>query len=221
MVYKVEGKKKVFLDSFLITIVLLLIGFSIGFYVENYRTSSVIDSYRNYEIDALDLKLQNYYYQIMDGSSCDEAIEQNFIFADDLYSQGLEIEKFEQAKQISDEIIREKRRHVLFKTELWLNTILLKEKCGKPFDTVVYLYSQNPGNNAAITQQKIISNVLKGVKEKKGNDLVLIPIAGDIGLGIVDLQMKIYDVGELPAILINEELLLTGFHSEEEILSYL
>lgn len=220
MVYEVNSKKKVFLDSLVLTLLVLIIGFSIGFYFEYFRTNKIIDNYRNNEIEALDLKLQNYYYQIMDRSSCDSAIAQNFVFADDLYDKGLEIEKFEEANQITDDILLEKRRYVLLKTELWLNTILLKEKCEDPFDTIVYLYSKDTGS-FSVSQQKVISNVLKSVKEKRGNRVILIPLAGDIGLGAVDLQMNIYNVTSLPSIIINEKIVLEGFHTEEEIESYL
>ncbi len=220
MVYEVNSKKKVFLDSLVLTLLVLIIGFSIGFYFEYFRTNKIIDNYRNNEIEALDLKLQNYYYQIMDRSSCDSAIAQNFVFADDLYDNGLEIEKFEEANQITDDILLEKRRYVLLKTELWLNTILLKEKCEDPFDTIVYLYSKDTGS-FSVSQQKVISNVLKSVKEKRGNRVILIPLAGDIGLGAVDLQMNIYNVTSLPSIIINEKIVLEGFHTEEEIESYL
>jgi hypothetical protein len=223
MVYKMTSQNKVsiFLESIILTLLVLIIGFALGFYVESYRTNKIVDSYTNYEVEALDLKLQNYYYQIMDRSSCEEAISQNFIFADELYTTGLELEKFEESSQLSNDLEREKKRYVLLKTELWLNSILLKEKCDEPFDTVVYVYSGDPSNTGLVAEQKIISNVLKSVKENKGNEIVLLPIAGDLNLGAVDLQMKIYNINNYPSILINEEILLEGFHTVEEIESYL
>ena len=221
MVYKMSEKSRVFVESLVITLFVLMIGFSWGFYFENFRTNKIAESYKNYEIEALDLKLQNYYYQIMGQSSCKEAIEQNFIFADNLYNTGLEIERAEEANQITEEIIREKRRHALLKTELWLNTILLKEKCNNPFDTVVYIFAHDPKNNAKVSEQKILSNVLKSVKEIKGNEIILIPIAGDMNLGAVDLQNRIYNITYFPSIIINEKITLEGFHTVEEITSYL
>ncbi|MCH7567963.1 MAG: hypothetical protein IIA87_00945 [Nanoarchaeota archaeon] len=222
MVHKiVDNRYRIFVESLLITFIIFIIGFSVGFFVESYRTDKIIDSYRDYEVEALDLKLQNYYYQIMSRSSCDVAIEQNFIFADKLYNDGLIIERYEEASQITDNVEREKKRYVLLKTELWLNTLLLKEKCDNPFDTIVYFYTNDPSNNIVLSQQKIISNVLKDIKEDKGNSVILLPIAGDLGLESVDLQMRIYNVTSLPSILINEEILLEGFHTVEEIESYL
>ena len=216
-----NSKFRVFLESVIISLLILIIGFSIGIYVESKRTEKVVENYKNYEIEALDLKLQNYYYQIMDRSSCDEAIEQNFKFADDIYLRGLELEKYEEISQISEELSREKKRYSLLKTELWLNTILLKEKCDAEFDTVTYLYAGEPTNSATVSKQKIISNVLKTVKEDKGNKVVLLPIAGDLGLNSVNLQMRIYKVKSLPSIVINEDIVLEGFHTAEQIISYL
>ena len=222
MVYKVEYNKwRVFVESFVLTILILIIGFSLGFFFESYRLSEISESYKDYEVEALDLKLQNYYYQIMDRSSCEEAINQNFIFADDIYNKGLELEKYEEVSQLTDDLAREKKRYVLLKTELWLNSILLKEKCNDPFDTVVYFYSGNPSNNLKVSEQKVLSNVLKTVKENKGNEIILIPIAGDLDIGVLDLQKRLYNVSYFPAVLINEDILLEGFKSVEEIESYL
>ncbi len=216
-----KTKSRIFLESLVITILILIIGFYIGMSIETYRTNKIVTYYKDYEIQALDLKLQNYYFQIMDESSCKQAIEQNFIFADDIYTQGLVLEKYEEANQISDDLFREKKRYVLLKTELWLNSLLLKQKCSNPFDTIVYFYSGDPKNSAQVAQQKILSNVLKTVKEDKGNTVVLLPIAGDLKLKAVDLQMKVYNIKTLPSVLINEKTILEGFHTEDEIKSYL
>jgi len=221
MVHKIiKHRYGVFVESFIIAIVIFLVGFSLGFLLENYRLNKVIDNYRANEIEALDLKLQNYYYQIMDSSSCDSAIEQNFIFADKLYLEGLEIEKFEEINQISDEMKTEKKRYVLLKTELWLNTILLNDKCQGDFDTVVYLYSSETGQVKG-AEQEAISNVLHELKENKGDKIILLPIAGDLDLGIVNLQKDIYNISYLPSIIINEEVVLEGYHSLKEIDQYL
>ena len=200
---------------------ILIIGFSFGLYVESNRNDKIIENYKNYEIQALDLKLQNYYYQIMDSSSCKQAIEQNFQFAEDIYLTGLELEKFEELNQITDELLREKKRYSLLKTELWLNTLLLKKKCDASFDTIAYLYAGDPTNSRIVAEQKIISNVLKDLKKEKGNLLVLLPVAGDLGLNAVELQKRVHNVTRLPVIIINEEIVLEGFNSIDEIKKYL
>jgi len=222
MVHKIINNRfRVFVESFLVAGIIFLLGFSLGFFVENHRTASTIENYKLNEIEMLDLKLQNYYYQIMDGASCDVAIGQNFIFADKIYEKGLEIEKYEEANMLSDDIKIEKKRYVLLKTELWLNSILLKEKCGNKFDTLVYFYSNDPSNTILVSKQKMFSNVLKEIKENYGNRVILLPIAGDLDLDIVNLQLRLYNVSTFPSLIINEDILLEGFHSYGEIEAYL
>jgi hypothetical protein len=222
MVYKIMNTRfRIFLESAIIAMLILIIGFSFGLYVESKRNEGIIESYKDYEIEALDLKLQNYYYQIMDSSSCQRAIEQNFEFADDIYLSGLELEKFEESNQITDELLREKRRYSLLKTELWLNTLLLKKKCDAQFDTIAYIYAGNPTSSAIVSEQKIISNILRDIKEEKGNNLILLPIAGDLDLKAVDLQKRVYGVTSLPTLVINEKIVLEGFYTHEQIKSYL
>lgn len=222
MVYKIVNNRfRVLIESFLVALIIFLIGFSIGFYIENFRTSQLIKDYNADELQALDLKLQNYYYQIMDQGSCKFALEQNLIFADKIYEEGLKIEKFEEADQISESVIIEKKKYVLLKTELWLNTIFLKNKCNTSFNTIVYLYSNDPKDTFKVSQQKMISNILKDLKEKYGNEIILLPIAGDLDLDIVSMQMKLYNVSNLPSLVINEKDVLDGFHSAEELEQYL
>ncbi len=225
MVYKIMNSKySVFIEVFILAFVILLIGFFLGFYIESVRVNKVIDDARTFEIDALDLKLQDYYYQIMDRASCTEAINQNFIFADNLYEKGLIIDRYEQANQISDEILREKKNYVLLKTELWLNSIILKGKCGgsnQTFHTLVYLYSDNKNDLAKKGEQMVISNILGQIKEEQGNEVVLLPIAGDLDLNIVNLQKRVYNVTYLPSVLIDEKYLFSGFHTKEELEKYL
>ncbi|MFA5020038.1 MAG: hypothetical protein WC533_02980 [Candidatus Pacearchaeota archaeon] len=210
------SKYRVFLESLILSLLILIIGISIGFYIENYRTDKVVNDYKVFEINALDLKLQNYYYQIMNTASCNFTIESNLKFADEIYDEGLLIAKYEETQEFSDNLLLAKKRYVLLKTELWLNSILLKQKCKNAPHTVVYIYSQT-GEMKKSAEQEAVSNELKKLKEKYGNEIVLIPIAGDLELDSVDLQMKIYNIQYLPSVLIDEKVVLEGYHSASEI----
>ncbi|VVB77757.1 Uncharacterised protein [uncultured archaeon] len=218
MVYEIIKNKKfrVFLDSLIITVLILMIGFIMGYYVEYLRTDKIVQSAKDFEISALDLKLQNYYYEIMDSTSCKNAIDQNFIFADKIYNTGLTLERYENVNELSKDILLEKKRYVLLKNELWLNSLLLKKKCNSPFHTIVYLYTQKTDTKKD-AEQSAISDTLKKIKEEHGNQVVLIPIAGDLGLDSVDMQMKIYNVNYLPSIILDEKKVLEGFHNQNEI----
>ncbi len=222
MVHKIINNRfRVFVESFLIASIIFIAGFSIGYYVEIARHSEIIDNYENDTINSLDINLQNYYFEIMNESYCEESIKQNLIFADNLYEEGLKLEKYEEVAQVSEDYLKEKKKYVLLKTQLWFNSILLKEKCGNYFDTLVYIYSSDPSDTQKVSQQKIISNVLKELKEKRKNRLILLPISGDLNLGVIDLQKRIYNITYLPSIIINDNFVLEGFNSLEDIERYL
>jgi hypothetical protein len=221
MVHEImRSKFRVFLEALFLTVLLVMIGFFIGYYVEYSRTNSIEENYKAYEIEALDLKLQNYYYQIMDQASCSGAIEQNLIFADKIYETGLNLERYENVNDLSKDILLEKERYALLKNELWMNSILLKKKCNDSFHTVVYIYTQNT-NTGKEAEQAVIANTLKKVKEDYGNEIILIPIAGDLGLDSVTMQLRNYNITYLPSVIIDENILLAGYHPQEEIEKYL
>jgi len=216
----IKSKYSLFAETMILTLLILIIGFALGMLVEYARTKSISDDYNEFEVTALDLKLQNYYYQIMDEASCDKALEQNLIFADQIYDTGLLLEKYEDANELSESILIEKKKYVLLKTELWLNSVLLREKCKGKFHTVVYFYTQYE-DLIKRAEQKSISDILGKLKKEKGNNIILIPIAGDLGLDIVNFQKNIYNITYLPSILLDEKTLLEGFHSVEELEKYL
>ncbi len=223
MVYEItKSKHRIFIETLILTLLVLIIGISIGFYIEFNRANQVIQDYRSFEVSALDLKLQNYYYQIMDNTSCQIAIQNNLIFADNIYEKGLLLEKYEQASQLSDSniLLTEKQKYVLLKTELWLNSIILKKKCNSPAHTLVYIYSQNP-SKLKQAEQQAVSETLKQIKQEKGNNIILIPIAGDINLDSVSMQLKIYNITYFPSIIIDEKIIIQGFKNKQEIETYL
>jgi hypothetical protein len=212
----IKSKFNVFVEALIISVLLLIIGFIVGYYVEVSRTNSMAQNYKQYEIEALDLKLQNYYYQIMDYSSCSNAIDQNFIFADKIYETGLDLERYENVNELSKEILLEKKRYVLLKNELWLNSILLKRKCNNTFHTVVYIYSQRTDTGKE-AEQAAIANTLGKIKEEYGNQIILIPLAGDLDLDSVTMQMRNYNVTYLPSVIIDEKIVFQGYSSPEKI----
>ena len=216
----VKSKYRIFIETLFFTLLILLIGLLMGVLIEYGRSNKIISDYKDFEIRSLDLKLQNYYYQVMDESLCKEAITQNLLFADEIYNEGLIIQKYEDSNDFSNDILLEKKKYILLKTELWFNSMLLKQKCNNPFHTIVYVYSQT-GNLIKEAEQDSISDILGEIKDEKGNKVILIPIAGNLGLSVVDTQMRTYNITYMPSILIDEKYLLKGFQSKKDILKYL
>lgn len=200
---------------------ILVIGFSFGYYMEYLRVNKMVDDYKEFEVSAFDLKLQNYYFQTMDRSACSIAIKQNFEFADKVYDQGLTLEKYEKLDELNQRtLLNERKKYVLLKTELWLNSLVLKDKCKEPFNTVVYFYAQTQ-NSEQKAKQAVFSKSLEALKETYGNQIILIPIAGDLNLDSVSMQMETYNITELPSVLIDEKTVITDYKSVQNLSEYL
>lgn len=217
----INNRYRVFVESFLVACVIFIIGFSLGYFTESLRTERIVKQYSSDVIEGLDLKIQESAYRILNTEQCEAAIKQHFLFADKIYEVGLELEKYEEANQITDRLLLEKKKYVLLKAELWINTLLLREKCGVPKHTVVYFYSSDPSNSIKVAQQKVLSNILKDLKEEKGNNFVLLPLAGDLQLMSIELQMKAFNITELPAILIDEKYVFYGYQKKEDLEKYI
>ena len=71
------------------------------------------------------------------------------------------------------------------------------------------------------SKQKFFSNVLREIKDKEGNKVMLIPIAADNDIPSINLLTENYGIIDLPVILIDEKTKLTDIKSMEDIEKYL
>lgn len=211
-------QKDVFWKAAIITVIVFVLGVSLGMLIESSRTSSIRDEYKMVEVEWADIKLQSSYFQILKPEFCDAAIKGNLNFADRVYEEGLKIERYENANKLAskDQLLYEKQRYTLFKIDFWLNSIYLKEKCNTNYTNVVYFYLDDPPL-VEKPKQDTISLILKDLKQKHGQSIMLIPLPLNLNLATVDVIKSTYDIEVSPTILINEKSKLEGLYSLEEI----
>lgn len=212
----VKSQKDVFWKALILTIVIFLLGVLLGYFLEDYRISEIEEEYKRIEIEWADAKLQSIYYQAINPIFCEAAIKENLNFADKVYSQGLKLEKYDEANPLTESIILDKQRYALLKTEFWLNSISLKEKCKANYTNLIYFYANEPDIQQK-SEQKVESVILKELKEKYGPQLMLIPLPIDLDISIINIMINTYNITTLPTILINEKDKLEGFHNKEDI----
>jgi len=214
---KEMNEKSALWKALVVTIILFLVGVSLGVFIESMRSKSVKDQYEKLELDLLDSKLRQTFFQIIGDDFCSIAIEDNLKFSDKIYEEGQKIDIYEKFDRLGNQLDVEKRKYGLLKTEFWMNSIILKEKCNSSYDIVVYFYRDKPESDEEKQLQNVQSKILGDLKEKYGPDLMLIPLPVDLNLSIVDSFVQLHDVREMPTILINQEIKLEGLHSLEEI----
>lgn len=209
-------QKDMFWKAGIVTLVIFISGVLLGYILENNRINEVRQDYRDLEKQWADAKIQSTFYQLMTPSFCNESIKENLNFADRVYDEGLKLEKFEDKNIISDDILYDKERYVLLKLEFWLNSVYLKNKCNTNYTNLIYFYAQNPTliQKAAQNTQSLI---LKDLKDKHGQEIMLIPLPIDLDIATINILKDKYKITDVPTILINEKIKLDEVNSMEVI----
>jgi len=214
-----ENQKHSFWQALIITLFVFGFGVLIGIFIENSRAGVISDIYTQSEINLLDVDIQS---QLLDleWTNCETAVKQNIDYANQIYEDAKILENYGEASRISDSIIAQHKKYDLLRTLLWINSIKIKQNCDKSFSTIVYIYNYNPSNVNEISEQEIFSRFLGELKSEKGNTIILIPIAKNLGLNSVNSILEKYNITKT-AVIINEEIVIDSIDDLEKIQSYL
>jgi len=216
-----KSNKNVFWEALLVTIIVFALGVMAGFVLENWRTSKIDYLYQNSEINLLDIKVQNEVYAT--GSfDCESAFDENIAFADRIYEEARVLEKYQKASLLTEDLIISHKKYDLLRTLLFLNSLKIKEKCNSSYFDVVYFYKFKDTNPEIIAKESVFSKLLGELKEKRGDEVLLIPIAVDNDVSSVKLLLNRYNISEdeLPIILINEKIKIDEIQTIEDLEKY-
>jgi len=131
------------------------------------------------------------------------------------------LEKYEESGKMSDSIKLAHRKYDLLRTFLWINTIKLKEKCQQNFSVIVYLYEYDPEELTKKATQIVWSRILFQLKQEKGNEIILIPIAINSDIESLDSLIEKYEFSDFPKIIIDNEYIISELSSIGEIKKHL
>lgn len=212
----------VFTKAFLLSLVVFGAGILVGTWIDSDRVEQFREMIGAEDINFNDARLQNLYYQTFsDGSDfCDSATKSNEEFSYRIYQEGLNLEKYEKVNRFAPQIVQQKKRYALLQLQFWLNSVFLKEKCGKNYTTLLYFYSQydeSLGNEQKIQSQIIVDFINRCGPEK----FLSAPIPFDMDIGMVNLLKEKYGITKAPSVLINEKVFLEGLQSKEELGKYI
>lgn len=199
-----RSQKNIFWEALIITIFIFGIGILLGIFIENGRVGKISDMYLESEIDLLDIRVQSEIMDVID-LDCDLAIQKNIEFGDRIFEDAKIVQRYEDAARISDSLIEQHRKYDLLRTLFWVNSIKIKEKCEDKFHTVVYIYDYEPERIKETSKQKVFSNFLIDLKKTQGSNVVLIPIAGNMGLSSTETLIKKYNIESFPVVLVDED----------------
>lgn len=216
---KLGNKKNVFWEAFLIAAVIFILGLLIGIFVESDRLQQVNNYYSQAQVSLMDsLAMSN---SISSVQECSSLINSSIDFADNIYSQALLLEKYEASGKITDIMKTAHAEYDLLRTILWQNLITIKSKCPNKFNFIIYLYNYNPTDLGQKAVQNAWSNVLFDLKQKEGDNLILVPIAVNSNLSSLNLLTGNFKVKSYPAVIINNNMTIYGIQSAGDIEKYL
>lgn len=215
----VTVQKDVFWKAGIITLVVFLLGVSLGYFMEKNRIDLVKDRYRIIELEWADAKMLSLYYQVLSPELCNAAIEENIKFADRVYQDGLILERYDTANQLTNEMKYEKKRYALLKVEFWINSINLKKKCNADYINLLYFYQNDPSLSVK-SEQDTQSIILKELKEQKGSGLMLIPLPVDMDIASINVIKNTYNITKTPTLFIDERIKFDGVQSLDVLKTY-
>ncbi len=220
MVAFLNNKKRVFWEALFLTLVVFLFGMLLGVAFESSKLADINDYYIRSETSVMDAFALSAFVDI-DSSSCEALRQSNLDFADNIYEEAILLEEYEAAGKITESMKFMHKKYDVLRAFLWINTMKTVEKCGREYNTVVYLYVSESGDLTKKATQNVWSKVLYDLKQEQGENVLLIPLAVDKDLVSLESVLKNYDISEYPAVIINEEFVLTELSSVEEIKQYL
>ncbi|MDD5191856.1 MAG: hypothetical protein PHH54_00290 [Candidatus Nanoarchaeia archaeon] len=219
-----NSQKHAFWEALLITILIFGIGVFFGVILENWRSSKISDLYDKSEIELLDMRIQDEIYS-KGKFNCDIAAEENLNLADKIYGEAKLLERYEGARRITDSLIIQHKKYDLLREMLFLNSMHIKEQCKLPYYAVVYFYipAYEELSLDETSKQQVFSKLLEELKQKRGKDVLLIPIAVNQDISSIQVITNLYNISreDLPVILINEKTKITEVRNIEQIEQYL
>lgn len=213
-----KSQKNVFWEALLVTILIFGIGVFLGVVLENWRTSNINYLFQESEIRLFDIRTQGEIYSSGE-FDCNMAVDENLKFADRIFEEAEVLSRYEGAGRLTDDLRLEHKKYDILRALLWVNSIKIKKECKADYHNVVYIYKYNDLSIVDKQNQGVFSRLLSELKQSQGDNIMLIPMAGDNNLTSVKIMMNKYDIteSELPVILIDEKIKITELETIEEL----
>lgn len=202
--------KKIFKQTLMLTVSVFVIGLLFGIYIDNLRVEEIKE--RMTEIDNLwnDVRLLQSYIQRFSNnmtSYCGFLLDENLKVGDRIYNEGVKVNEYEKSNRFDiPSFILEKERYALLDLQFWINSIDLKKLCNANYSTVIYFYSQY----SKTPEQTFEDRVLWDLKQKCGSSIIYITFPADFNISTIEVIKNIYKIERVPAVLINESVLLNS-----------
>lgn len=214
-----KKNKNVFWQALIITIFIFTFGILLGISFESKRVEKIQEFNFDSHTTLFDFELVlDFVYN--SNSTCEILLKKSVFFADKIYEEAKKLEKYDSSNKLIDEAIFLHRRYDFLRTLLWEELLGVKERCGE-VNTIVYLYQYQDVPIKQKSIQETMSNNLLDLKNKYGDEIILLPIATDNQLDSLDFLRQRYNLNKIPVIFINEKYKVEELEDLSKIENYL
>lgn len=216
-----NSKKNVFWEALLLTVVVFIFGLLIGVAYEQSHLTQINSYYAESELSMMDILAMNSAVSF-DGASCESLVEANTDFADRIYTEAKDLEKYQAAGKITESGFDvAHKKYDLMRTFLWINSIKTFEKCNDSSNVVVYIYEYNSEDLTKKATQNVWSKILYDLKLEEGSNVILIPIAYNGDFVSLDSLVNNFEIESYPVVIINNKQIISELSSVSEIQKHL
>lgn len=208
--------KHAFWLAFVFTIIIFAIGLIFGFFIESKRSDTAQENIMKSEINLLDEQIRNREIVNME-ISCDLAKKSTFDFADKIYLEAQNLEKYAATNKFLGNLKDIHSRYDLLRMLVWDEASKIRSNCSADFHIVIYFFNYDTKDLDVRAEQSTFSRVLTDLKNKYPDKILLIPIASNLDLGSVNLALDQYNITKAPAILIDNRYVIDHLESLQEI----
>jgi hypothetical protein len=209
-----SNKKNVFWEALVIVIAIFLVGFFLGLLVEEASTNEASELLLDSEVKLVDAMALTFLSEKSE-ISCDTIISQNVNFANRIYEEAIELERIEFSQTLTDGLRFLHRKYDLLRTLLWMNNEGPIVRCDG-YNLVVYLYELDNEDLDQGARQNVWSKLLFDIRLENEN-VLLLPIAADQNLTVLDSLREQFGVEDLPAVIVNNEHIFYDVESGDEL----
>lgn len=205
--------KFIFLEAFLITIFIFVIGILIGISIENKNNYNSQIFYMNSEADLMDSYIWT--SLISEEKNCGVVNEETINFANKVYEKSLLLEEYDKFALLMDDLTMLNKRYTLMKTFLWKSN-LDNYYCLNSTKIIVYLYNYNTDDLTIEAEQNVWSRLLMQLKEED-KSLILLPIAANLNVSSLDFLLKEMNIEKIPAVIINNKEIVYDLERKDDL----
>jgi len=210
------NSKSAFWKAFLFTLMIFLIGFFAGLFIENSRASTIQTDLLNSEVNLLDEQVRSNAIQEF-SLDCNASQQSIFNFADRIYQEALKLEQYDSSNKLVATLAVYHKRYDLLRVLLWTDSIKMRQQCGNQYHTVVYLYDYNTQEINKKAQQMALDSLLLDFKYKYPSKTLLIPIAVNLNVESVNVVLTKYNITGAPAVIIDEKIVVKNIPTFKEL----